>query len=205
MSSQGPTSALLTCQGQVNVTVDGLLPLARNVLQARTSREAAQAALALAPALADDLRLFYELDQRSPADALLMRVLSLPLQLASDGETELALAVARAFLFAARAELSGDIAVILARAGRRTEALAQLDANLNEAIDPYVAEAKAGDTYRALGELDAAEAYYRRALSIAGPSDRPEAILRITSLLLDSGRVADADAFVKAESKAPSR
>jgi len=182
-----------------------LLPLARAVLQAPTLPGAARAALVLAPALADDLRSFYELDQRSPADALLTRVLSLPLQLASEGQTELALAVARAFLFAARAELSGDLAVILARAGRRTEALAQLDANLSQGMNSYVTEAKAGDTYRALGELDAAEAYYRRALSIAGPSDRAEAILRITSFLLDSGRDADADAFVKAESKAPSR
>jgi len=51
--------------------------------------------------------------------------------------------------------------------------------------------------------LDAAEAYYRRALAVANESDRSEAVLRITSFLLDSGRDADADAFVKAQ--APSR
>jgi tetratricopeptide (TPR) repeat protein len=188
------------------VNVDGLLALARAVRSAKSLPDAARAALSLARPLAEDLRALFELDQRIPNDALLLRVLALPLELSSAGETELALSVARAFLFAARAELSGDIAVILARAGRRAEALAQLDANLSAATNPYVAEAKAGDVYRALGELDAAEAYYRRALAIApNESDRSEAVLRITSFLLDSGRDADADAFVKAQSKAPSR
>lgn len=183
-----------------------LLPLARAVCSAKSLPDAGRAALALAPLLAGDLRALYELDQRTPTDALLMRVLALPLELSSAGETELALSVARAFSFAARAELSGDIAIILARAGRRAEALAQLDVNLGAASNPYVAEAKAGDTYRALGELDAAEAYYQRALAIAvDESDRAEAVLRITSFLLDSGRDADADAFVKAQGKAPSR
>ncbi|MEO6600924.1 MAG: hypothetical protein ABIQ16_13680, partial [Polyangiaceae bacterium] len=60
--------------------------------------------------------------------------------------------------------------------------------------------------YRALGELDAAEAYYMRALAIAKTeSDRSEAVLRMTSFLLDSGRDSDADAFVKAQGKAPAR
>lgn len=185
--------------------VDRLLPLARAVLGAKGLPETGRAALALAAALGKDLRALFELDQRAPNEALLVRVLGLPLELSLAGETELALAVARAFSFAARAELSGDIAVILARAGRRDEALAQLDANLNRAESPYVAEAKAGDTYRALGEPDAAEAYYRRALAIAdNDSDRAEAVLRITSFLLDEGRTADAEAFIKAQRKAPS-
>lgn len=186
--------------------VDRLLPLARAVRGAKDLPGAARAALALAHSLAEDLRALFELDQRIPSDGLLLRVLALPLELSSAGETELALSVARAFSFAARAELSGDVAVILARAGRRAEALAQLDTNLSAASNPYVAEAKAGDVYRALGELDAAEAYYHRALAIAGnDSDRSEAILRITSFLLDSGRDVDADAFVKAQGKAPVR
>ncbi|MEO6601185.1 MAG: hypothetical protein ABIQ16_15005, partial [Polyangiaceae bacterium] len=125
-----------------------LLPLARAVRSAKTLQAAARAALALARPLAGDLRALFEVDQRLPNDALLLRVLGLPLELSSAGETTLALSVARAFLFAARAELNGDIAVILARAGRRAEALAQLDANLSAAPNPYVAEAKAGDTYR---------------------------------------------------------
>jgi tetratricopeptide (TPR) repeat protein len=185
------------------VNVGRLLPLARAVRSAKNLQDAARAALALARSLAGDLRALFELDQRAPNEALLLRVLALPLELSSAGETELALSVARAFSFAARAELSGEIAVILARAGRRAEALTQLDANLSAASNPYVAEAKAGDTYRALGELDAAETYYRRALAIAtNDSDRGEAVLRITSFLLDSGRDADADAFVKAQGKA---
>jgi tetratricopeptide (TPR) repeat protein len=182
------------------VKVDRLLPLARAVHAARSLADAGRAALTLAKPLTRDLRLLFELDQRAPKQALLVRLLSLPLELSAAGETELALAVAKAFLFAAPSELNGDIAVILARAGRRGEALAQVEANLEKAKNPYVAEAKAGDTYRALGELDAAEAYYRRALAIASnESDRSEAVLRITSFLLDAGRDADAHAFVKAQ------
>jgi tetratricopeptide (TPR) repeat protein len=187
------------------VNVDRLLPLARAVRSAGSLPEAAHAALALARPLAEDLRALFELDQRAPNDALLLRVLALPLELSAAGEAELALSVARAFLFAARPELSGDIAIILARAGRRAEALAQLDSTLSAASEPYVAEVKAGDTYRALGEPDAAEAYYRRAWAIAGnDSDRGEAVLRITSFLLDSGREAEANAFLKAQGKTPS-
>jgi tetratricopeptide (TPR) repeat protein len=188
------------------MNVDHLLPLARAIRTASNLPDVGRAALALAQPLAEDLRALFALDQRAANDGLLLRLLALPLELSSAGEVELALSVARAFLFAARPELSGDIAIILACAGRRAEALAQLDANLSAASNPYVAEAKAGDTYRALGELDAAEAYYRRALAIASnESDRGEAILRITSFLLDSGRIADAEAFVKAQGKAPSR
>ncbi|MET0790402.1 MAG: tetratricopeptide repeat protein [Polyangiaceae bacterium] len=187
------------------VKVEHLLPLARAVGAAKSLPDAARAALKLARPLTENLRALFELDQRTPSDGLLVRILGLPLELSAAGETELALSIARAYLFAARAELSGDIAIVLARAGRRDEALAQLDRNLSAASNPYVAEAKAGDTYRAIGELDSAEAYYRRALAIAtNDSDRTEAVLRITSFLLDLGRVADADAFVKAQRGASS-
>ena len=187
------------------MNINHLLPLSRAIRSAKSLPEAARAALSLARSLGEDLRTLFELDQRAPSEGLLVRVLGLPLELAAASEFELGLAVARAFSFAARAELSGDIAVILASAGRRDEALAQVEQNLSAAKNPYVAEAKAGDTYRALGELDAAEAYYRRALAVAtNESDRSEAVLRITSFLLDSGRTADADAFLKAQGKAPS-
>jgi tetratricopeptide (TPR) repeat protein len=177
-----------------------------NALSAASApSQRARAALDLARALAQDLALLLELDERLASAGLIVRLLGLPLELSSAGETELALAVARAFGFAAPSDLDGDIAVILARAGRRDEALAQLEHNLSAARNPYVAEAKAGDTYRALGELDAAEAYYRRALAVASnPSDRNEAVLRITSFLLDAGREAEAQAFVTAQGRAPS-
>lgn len=188
------------------MNINRLLPLSRALRGAKSLPDAGRAALALARALGEDLRTLFELDQRAASDGLLLRVLGLPLELAAAAEFDLALAVARAFSFAARAELDGDIAVILASAGRRDEALAQLERNLAAAKNPYIAEAKAGDTYRALGELDAAEAYYRRALAVTvNESDRTEAVLRMTSFLLDSGRVADADAFLKAQGKAPSR
>jgi tetratricopeptide (TPR) repeat protein len=83
--------------------------------------------------------------------------------------------------------------VILARAGRREEALAQVERNLSVAKDEALAEAKAGDTYRALGDMPAAEAYYRRSLDVAKtPSDRLHAVMRLAACLLDAGRDAEA-------------
>ena len=67
--------------------------------------------------------------------------------------------------FIAPDALRGDEALILARAGRREEALALVSSNLEQAKDIPSAEAKAGDVYRALGEADSAEAYYRRSLA----------------------------------------
>ncbi len=186
------------------MNVNRLLPLARAVRSARSLPDAARAALTLARSLGEDLRLLFQLDQKAPSDGLLGRVLGMPLELSAAGENRTRLVRGARISIAARPELSGDIAVILAQAGRRDEALKQVEANLSRALNPYVAEAKAGDAYRALGEPDAAEAYYRRALAIANnDSDRSEAVLRITSFLLDVGRVADAEAFVKAQRRAP--
>ena len=163
-------------------------------------RKLADAALALASAVNGELELLAALDVRFHDDALIVLLLGLPLELSTAGETELALRVAQAFEFSAPDDLAGDIAVIYARAGRRDEALARLALNLEQAGNPFIAEAKAGDTYRALGEDDAAEVYYRRSLAEAkSNSDRSEAVLRITSLLFDTGREADAAAFVAEE------
>ena len=160
-------------------------------------RQLGAAALELARAIREDLPLLGALDEWSDA-ALLATVLELPVTLASAGEVELGLRVAEAFAFCARDELNGDIALILAREGRREEALARLALNLEAATYPYVAEGRAGDVYRALGEDDAAEAYYRRSHAVAqSSSERHEAALRVTNLMLETGREAEASAFVR--------
>ncbi len=164
--------------------------------------EVAGAALKLAEGLQGSLRLFVALDEALPNSELPRRLLELPTELAQANETEHALAVAHAFGFLAPEKLRGDVAIIYALAGRRDEALAQVAANLEAAQDATLAEAKAGDAYRALGEIDAAEAYYRRSLAEAtGNFDRAEAVLRIASLLLDAGRDHEASQFVAAEAE----
>ena len=173
-----------------------LIPIAQAALAQGEALDV-RASLELALALSEDLRLLFELDRELRGRGLIVHLLDLPQRLSLAGQPEQALAVARAFRFVAPDDLSGDIAVIHARAGQREQALAQLELSLPNASDRYVAEAKAGDTYRALGEDDAAEVYYRRSLSEAkSTADRSAAALRLTSFLLDTGREADASVFV---------
>lgn len=177
-----------------------LVALAQKVLAEgpRVSPDVGKAALELAQKLAGNLTTLGRVLGQLGSHALLDRLLDLPLSLALTGETELALALTKALLFLAPDKLNGDAATILANAGRREEAIAQVEKNLAHASDVTIAEAKAGDVYRALGEPDAAEAYYRRSLAEAkNPMERAEAVLRITSLLVDTGREADARAFVE--------
>jgi len=163
-----------------------------------TARSMGEAALGLARALAADLALFRDLDEWFLDQELLPSLLELPAALAEVGEMELARSVAEAFRFAAPDEFNGELASVLAQAGLREEALQQVSSNLENAVHPYVAEGKAGDAYRALGEDDAAEAYYRRSVALAASSsERSEAALRLTSFLIDTGREKDAAAFVR--------
>jgi tetratricopeptide (TPR) repeat protein len=156
-------------------------------------RAAGQAALQLLGALRGDVGLFARLDEWLLEDGLGPRLLDLPLSLSLTEETDLALELARALHFVDPDLCAGDVAVILARAGRREEALAQVEHNLSAAEDEALAEAKAGDAYRALGDMPAAEAYYRRSLAVAKTSsDRLHAVLRLAACLLDSGRDAEA-------------
>jgi uncharacterized protein YchJ len=163
-------------------------------------QDLARLALELALALDGDLGRFAELDARLELPRFIQRLLELPLQLSDAGDAEAGIAVARAFAFVGGDLLRGDEALILARAGRRDEALARVSSNLSQAKHIPTAEAKAGDTYRALGEADAAEAYYRRAIAVSKtPSDRSEAVLRLVSLLSDTGREADASVALREE------
>ena len=189
-------------KGSPDAKLDELVTLAQIVLSehagVHASAEIGRAALELSQKLAGNLAQLGRVLERLGGHTLLDRLLDLPLALSTVHETELALSLTEALLFLAPDKLSGDAAVILAHAGRREEALARVEKNLAHASDAVIAEAKAGDVYRALGEHDAAEAYYRRSLVEAkNPMERAEAVLRITSLLIDSGREADARAFVE--------
>ncbi len=165
-------------------------------------QELARRALELGLALEGDLLRFAELDARLEIPRLLTRLLELPLQLSDAGDVEAGVAVARAFAFVGGDLSRGDEALILARAGRRDEALALVGANLARARHIPTAEAKAGDAYRALGEADSAEVYYRRSLAVSKtPSERSEAVLRLVSLLSDGGREADAASVLREEER----
>lgn len=158
-----------------------------------TFRRVAAAALPLVEKLAGSVQLFLQLDEWLLERSLGTRLLDLPQSLALVGEVEPALALARALTFVDRELMEGDLAIILARAQRPAEALAQLDANLSRAEDAALVELKAGDTHRALGDLAAAEAYYRRSLELSqSPAARHDARLRLVACLLETGREGDA-------------
>jgi tetratricopeptide (TPR) repeat protein len=156
-------------------------------------RAAAAAAESLVQALQGSLPRFLQLDEWLLERSLGTRLLDLPSSLALAGEFELALALTRALEFVDRELMQGDQAIILARAGRRAEALALVDKNLSQAQDAALVELKAGDTHRALGDLAAAEAYYRRSLELAqSPAARYDARLRLVTCLVHTGRDAEA-------------
>jgi tetratricopeptide (TPR) repeat protein len=156
--------------------------------------ESADLALALLEALAQDSALFFRLDEWLLERSLSVRLLDLPIELSHVGEFERGVAVARGLVFVDRELMLGDLAIVLAKAGRREEALAQVAQNLDTAEDAALVEAKAGETYRALGDLPAAEAYFRRSLVEAKtPNERMQALIRIAGCLIDQGRNAEAN------------
>jgi uncharacterized protein YchJ len=105
-------------------------------------------------------------------------------------------------VFVDRELMQGDLAIVLAKASRREEALAQLALNLDTAEDASLVEAKAGETYRALGDLPAAEAYFRRSLVEAKTAtDRMQALVRIAGCLIEQGRNAEANEIMRQSRK----
>jgi tetratricopeptide (TPR) repeat protein len=160
--------------------------------------ESADLALALLSALAQDSALFFRLDEWLLQRSLSVRLLDLPIELSHVGEFERGIALARALVFVDRELMLGDLAIVLAKAGRREEALAQVALSLDSAEDAALVEAKAGETYRALGDLPAAEAYFRRSLVEAKtPNERMQALIRIAGCLIDQGRNAEANEIMQ--------
>jgi tetratricopeptide (TPR) repeat protein len=97
----------------------------------------------------------------------------------------------------------GDRAVILAEAGKREEALRQVEKNLNRFPEDTWVRIKAGDVYRALGDAAAAEAAYRHALEMTptdqASDDRDGAVERLICILDETGRSEDANALITSE------
>jgi tetratricopeptide (TPR) repeat protein len=148
------------------------------------------------------LQAFARLDERLHELGLGQRLLDLPLSLSAVGAHELALELADAVVFIDPELVRGDIAIVLARAGRREDALAKLEENLEGAKDKSLVEAKAGDVHRVLGDLAAAEAYYRRSIVEATTDfDRKQALLRLVTCLLDTDRAAEAHQLLAEERK----
>lgn len=157
-------------------------------------RKLGEAALELARSVEGRSEALSELDLQFD---LLGSLLDVPGRLGAARETTLAVRVAEALMFCAPDDMNGQIALAHAQAGDRRHALERVLTNLETAREPFIAEFRAGDVYRELGEADAAEAYYRRSLSLASTtSARSEAALRIASLLIDTGREAEAVAFL---------
>ena len=157
----------------------------------------AKVALDLAANLEDDEEALLELDEWSADRELLPRILELPLGLASVGELDSALAVARAFAYASPEECSGDIAIILAEQGNRDEAIAQLESNREHFTESCLTAIKSGAAYEALGDAVAAEASYRKALALSeDDSEREEAFNLLVGLLEDAGRFEEVEALM---------
>lgn len=157
-------------------------------------RKLGEASLAIARWFDADLTRVAEVERQFE---ILGPMLEVPQRLGAVGETDLAVRVAQALSFCAYDDLSGQVALAYAQVGDRERALTLVLKNLETAREPFIAEFRAGDVYRELGEADAAEAYYRRSLALASSaSARREVSLRIASLLIDTGRESAAVAFL---------
>lgn|GEM_PF-1035527 len=179
--------------------IDALDPAEEDTAMERARpqlRELAESTLAFLTAIDGRLKLLSVIDRECELE-LVQELLGIPRRLSEARETALAVDVAEALKFCAPDDMNGEVAIAYAAAGERERALARVLTNLETATEPFIAENKAGDVYRALGEYDAAEAYYRRGMAIAqSPTDRQEAALHVASLMIETGREADAAAFV---------
>ncbi len=97
----------------------------------------------------------------------------------------------------------GDMAVILAEAGRREEALERIAKNLERFPDDAWVIIKSGDAYRTLKETDKAFELYNRAYGMTSPLsyDRDGVLERLVPLLRELGREAEADTVVESEER----
>jgi tetratricopeptide (TPR) repeat protein len=98
----------------------------------------------------------------------------------------------------------GDMATILAEAGRREEALERIAKNLERFPDDAWIVIKAGQAYQTLKETDKALALYNRAYRMTSPLsyDRDGVLERLVPLLRELGRDDEADALIESEENA---
>jgi len=98
----------------------------------------------------------------------------------------------------------GDMAAILAEAGRREEAFERITKNLQAFPDDAWIIIKAGQAYQTLKETDKAIELYNRAYGMTSPLsyDRDGVLERLVPLLRELGREAEAEALVESEEAA---
>ncbi len=134
-----------------------------------------------------------ELEEYTNADVAAWLV-ELPFALAADGLVKEAAELGRTWASVTEAEnFLGDRAVILAEAALKEEAHQQIEETLRLFPDDVWIRIKTGVAHQALGELDAAEAFYRRALTMSDNEyDRAGVLERLVPLLEELGRTEDA-------------
>jgi tetratricopeptide (TPR) repeat protein len=123
-------------------------------------------------------------------------LLDLPFALAGKGKVDEAVGLSRAFApLMERENLLGDLAFILAKAGRRDEAIHQVKANLEAFPDDVWVVIKGGDALDASGDRAGAEDLYRRAYSMTDPTgyDREGVMDRLLPLLEETGKKEEAE------------
>ena len=98
----------------------------------------------------------------------------------------------------------GDMAAILAEAGRRQEAFDRISKNLEKFPDDAWIIIKAGQAYQTLKETEKAIELYNRAYGMTSSLsyDRDGVLERLVPLLRESGRDAEADTLVESEETA---
>ncbi len=98
----------------------------------------------------------------------------------------------------------GDMAVILAEAGRREEALDRVSKNIERFPDNAWVIIKAGHAYQTLKETDKALELYNLAYGMTSPLsyDREGLLERLVPLLRELRREAEAAALIESEEKA---
>ena len=104
------------------------------------------------------------------------------------------------------ANFLGDMAAILAEAGRREEAIERIEKNLKQFPNDAWIVIKAGHSYQKLKETDKAMKLYKRAYGMTSPLsyDRGGVLQFLIPLLRELGRDVEADAMIETEKKAES-
>jgi tetratricopeptide (TPR) repeat protein len=115
--------------------------------------------------------------------ALLDWLIGLPFDLAFDDLVDQAVETARRYSFVDPPNMTGDLGLILAEAGRCQEALEQIEENLkNFTDDPWII-IKAGDVLELCGQTERAEQLYLQALAMSDDGyTRDGAIERLVPL-----------------------